>query len=169
MATHEISRQNGDIEPKTSTMATPLPDPIVYNPTLHTHFLHQVAAIHASCILVDHTMATFLPPLSHAKILASWETWSSQVEAGQRVILLQLARTGDGEETVAGAVSLYCPETETGSHRGEVGRLLVSPDFRYRGIARKLMEALEKVAVERGRWLIVSRYPKKINYHVKVD
>lgn len=46
-------------------------------------------------------------------------------------------------------------ETETGKHRSEVGRLLVSPDFRKRGLARELMRVLEEVARERGRWMVV--------------
>lgn len=134
--------------------STPLSDLITYNPTHHAHLLPQIATLHALCITTDNTLATFLPPLSHSKILASWTAWSAQVESGHRVILLQLAE----DEVLAGVVSLNCPETETGSHRGEVGRLLVSPEWRMRGIARKLMEEVEKVAGERGRWLLVSRY-----------
>jgi len=47
------------------------------------------------------------------------------------------------------------PETETGRHRSEVGGLLVSPDLRRRGLARGLMAALEGVAREKGRWMVV--------------
>ena len=65
--------------------------------------------------------------------------------------------TGDPDwSEVAGVVSLYMPETETGSHRSEVGRLLVSPEFRKRGLARGLMRVLEDVAREKGRWMVVS-------------
>jgi GNAT superfamily N-acetyltransferase len=48
------------------------------------------------------------------------------------------------------------PETETGRHRSEVGRLLVSTSFRKRGIARVLMGMLEGEARSRGRWMVVS-------------
>ena len=61
----------------------------------------------------------------------------------------------DSTEEVAGVASLYMPETETGRHRCEVGRLLVSPEFRKQGLARKMMAVLEDVARERGRWMVV--------------
>lgn len=57
---------------------------------------------------------------------------------------------------MAGVVSLFMPESETGKHRSEVGRLLLSPEFRKRGLARRLMGCLEGVARERGRWMVVS-------------
>ena len=138
-------------------METQLEDPIVYSPDVHSHLLPAMANIHAACITTDNTLATFLPPLSHKKILTSWQEWSSEIESGHRVIFLQMAGiANEGEKTLAGVVSLYFPETETGSQRGQVGRLLVSPDWRYRGIARRLLGALEKVALEKGRWLLVS-------------
>jgi GNAT superfamily N-acetyltransferase len=130
-----------------------LPPPRLYNPSTDQHLLSQIAHLHASCITTDHTLATFLPPLSHAKILASWTSWSEQVVTGHRVIVLQM--TAD-ESELAGVVSLFMPETETGRHRSEVGRLLVSTRFRKRGIARVLMGVLEDVARSRGRWMVVS-------------
>jgi GNAT superfamily N-acetyltransferase len=134
-------------------MSTALPPPRLYNPSTDLHLLSQIAHLHASCITTDHTLVTFLPPLSHTKILASWEQWSEQVVTGHRVIILQL--TAD-ESELAGVVSLFMPETETGRHRSEVGRLLVSTQFRKRGIARVLMGMLEEVARGRGRWMVVS-------------
>ena len=135
-------------------MTTLLP-PTLYNPLTHQYLLPNIARLHAACITTDYTLLTFLPPLSHDKILASWKECHSQVEAGTRVIVVQL--TGDPDlSEVAGVVSLYMPETETGSHRSEVGRLLVSPEFRKRGLARGLMRVLEDVAREKGRWMVVS-------------
>jgi GNAT superfamily N-acetyltransferase len=133
-------------------MSPTLPPPRLYNPPTDTSLLSSIAHLHESCITIDHTLATFLPPLSHAKILASWESWSEQVSAGSRVIILQL--TGE-EGVVAGVVSLSMPDSETGRHRSEVGRLLVSPDFRKKGLARELMRVLEDVARERDRWMVV--------------
>lgn len=130
-----------------------LPPPRLYNPQTDNHHLSSIAHLHAACITQDNTLATFLPPLSHDKILASWTAWSDEVLAGSRVIILQL---NSDESAVAGVVSLYMPDTETGKHRSEVGRLLVSPDYRKRGLARELMRVLEQVARNRGRWMVVS-------------
>ena len=129
-----------------------LPPHRFYNPTTDSHLLSPIAELHATCILQDNLLATFLPPLSHDKIIASWKAWSEQVVAGRRVILLQLSDAGE----LAGVVSLGFPDTETGKHRSEVGRLLVSREFRKRGVARRMMEELEVVAREKGRWMMVS-------------
>lgn len=129
-----------------------LPPPRLYNPQTDIRHLSSIAHLHAACITQDNTLATFLPPLSHDKILASWTAWAEEVVAGSRVIILQLS---SDESAVAGVVSLYMPDTETGKHRSEVGRLLVSPDYRKRGLARELMGVLEEVARERERWLVV--------------
>lgn len=136
-------------------MSHPLPSPYLYNPTTNSPLLPALARLHATCISVDNTMATFLPPLSHEKILASWREWSNEVSAGRRIIVIQPAAASSASDEVAGVVSLYMPETETGNHRGEVGRLLVSPDYRKRGLARVLMAALEGEARARRRWMLV--------------
>ena len=137
-----------------------LPPPHLYNPTTDSPLLNPIARLHATCITRDNLLATFLPPLSHDKILASWQAWSEQVAAGSRVIVLQLSETGD----LAGVVSLSFPDTETGRHRSEVGRLLVSPEFRKRGLARGMRGGLEDVARERGRWMMVCSL-----FHCEVD
>lgn len=129
-----------------------LPEPRLYDASTDTHLLESMAKLHAACIEIDHTLATFLPPLSHEKIIASWTTWSMEVLAGRRIIIVQPAEKSG---QVAGVASLYMPDTETGSHRGEVGRLLVSPSYRKRGLARVLMSALEAEARGLGRWMLV--------------
>lgn len=58
-----------------------------------------------------------------------------------------------------GVVTLSMPYSETGSFRGWVEKLLVSPKFRRRGAARALMGALEEEALRRGRTLLVSLFP----------
>jgi GNAT superfamily N-acetyltransferase len=51
---------------------------------------------------------------------------------------------------------LYMPVTETGPFRSEVEKLMVSPNHRFKGIARRLMAKLEDEAKARDRWLVVS-------------
>ncbi|KAM0717791.1 hypothetical protein Q7P37_006123 [Cladosporium fusiforme] len=131
-----------------------LAPPRLYNPQHDHPILPSIAHLHALCITHSHTLATFLPPLSHSKILSDWEAWSREVEVGKRVIVLQLTSPTNGEEMVAGVVSLFMPESETGRHRGEIGRLLVSPEVRKQGVGRALMRVVEGEARERGRWMI---------------
>ena len=65
--------------------------------------------------------------------------------------ILMIAKVG-GE--VAGTVQLCAGSMPNQAHRGEVSKLLVSPDFRKRGIAKTLMAELEKQARDRGLTLI---------------
>jgi GNAT superfamily N-acetyltransferase len=134
-------------------MVDALPPPRLYDPATDTHFLDQIARLQAHCILVDGQNMTFVPPLSHDKILASWQQWSRDVEQGNRVIVLQLSLD---EQEVAGVVALVWSSGETSAHRAEVGRLIVSPNFRKQGVARRVMGVLEQEARARGRWMIVS-------------
>jgi len=67
------------------------------------------------------------------------------------------SQEADGnEEVLAGYVMIHKPVTETGPFRGPVEKLLVNPRFRFRGIARTMMEKVEVVAREQGRTLLVS-------------
>ena len=127
--------------------------PTVFIPHTHNSHLRAFASIHISCIEQDNTIATFLPPLDPSAILEWWLDRAEEVEKGSRTIVMCLA--GDREE-VAGVVMLYKPSRQTGPHTGDVQKLLVSPDFRKRGVARLLMEKLESVGKEAGRWLFVS-------------
>ena len=64
----------------------------------------------------------------------------------------------EAEAEVAGYVCLMMPATETGPFRGEVNKLMVSPDHRRKGVARRVMGLLEEVARERGRELLVCSF-----------
>lgn len=74
-------------------------------------------------------------------------------------IILQMAPAEQGD-VVAGYVCLSSTWSETGPFRAEVLKLMVSPDFRRMGVAKRVMGMLEDVARERGRGLLVSTvYP----------
>ena len=67
------------------------------------------------------------------------------------------AEAGKGEgEVVAGYVVLSMAWSQTGPFRAEVLKLMVHPNFRRRGVARRVMGMLEGVAKEKGRGMLVS-------------
>lgn len=135
--------------------------------------LDSLVHLHATCILNDHTMATFIPPLSFERMRERWRTFLSEAKAGKRVILVcvsaiderreaphdvrapfdakELPSLASGEE-VAGTVSLSMPESETGPFRGLVQNLFVSPYHRRKGIAAALLDELEHQALQHDRW-----------------
>ncbi|KAJ7882286.1 acyl-CoA N-acyltransferase [Mycena leptocephala] len=128
----------------------------VFDPTNATHIalIPAFADIHIACIETDHTIATFTPPLKRDVIIDWWKDRAADAAEGKRIIIMALAEDGEGQEQLAGYVILYRPLTETGPFRGSVEKLLVSPNFRHRGLARKLMEKLEEVAKIRGQTLL---------------
>ncbi|CAH0015526.1 unnamed protein product [Clonostachys rhizophaga] len=147
---------------------------ILFTPGQHTPLIPYLAAIHASCITHDRTIASFIPPLSHEKLLAYWKDRIAEVSAGTRLLLL-LVRADDGDPATAsnglldhhqhhpavpkgtnlvGIVMLDMPPSETSSFRAVVEKLLVHPSYRARGGATALVDALEREAVKRGRTML---------------
>lgn len=139
---------------------------LAFSAKAHAHLTPYLAAIHASCITHDRAMATFLPPLSHEKLLAWWKECIAEVRDGKRLIWILVgrhdadadARPVKGPE-VMGVVMLTLSSSETGSFRGTVEKLLVHKSFRGRGGARALMGALERDAAQLGRTVLVRRFP----------
>ena len=79
--------------------------------------------------------------------------WTRKVLPGLRNGGLVLVVAKDGDR-VAGAVQLDHDTPPNQPHRAEVRKLLVHPDFRRRGLARRLMERIEAEAPALGRSLL---------------
>lgn len=135
---------------------------------VHPDILPSIARLHASCILIDGTLATFLPPLNPDILSKWWSTRWYECQRGDRSIIIVLANPSDATidtkpavtddpgvnalpSTVCGVVSLSTPPSETGPFRGIVEKLLVSPSHRRLGLGRTLMAKLEAVALSQGR------------------
>ena len=64
------------------------------SPNLST-VIDGIAHLHAACILHDHTLATFLPPLSHSQLYQWWEQRVAEVSKGERQIIIYLSPVND--------------------------------------------------------------------------
>jgi ribosomal protein S18 acetylase RimI-like enzyme len=93
---------------------------------------------------------SFMHPLAPDAARAFWVASLAATARGERVVL----GAWDGD-ALAGTVTLLldCPPNQP--HRGEIAKLLTRVAQRGRGMARALMQAAERVAVERGRTLLV--------------
>ena len=87
----------------------------------------------------------FLAPLAQADAIDYWRAVVPQIESGSRVVLV--ARE-NGE--IIGSAQLAFESKQNGRHRAEVGKVMVLPSHRRRGIAAQLMLALERCARDRG-------------------
>jgi ribosomal protein S18 acetylase RimI-like enzyme len=92
----------------------------------------------------------FLPPLGDEEADAYWNAVLIDIASGNRVLLVA-RRVGE----IVGAVQLELMTKPNARHRGEVQKLFVLQSQRRRGIAQRLMLALEQVAHEYKRSLLV--------------
>jgi acetyltransferase len=93
----------------------------------------------------------FLSPLKRETAEAFWRDMLREAGFPQRVILVATTEEGG----VAGSVQLSLVQKENGRHRAEVQKLLVHSRYRQRGLGRRLMEAIEHEARQRGITLLV--------------
>lgn len=92
----------------------------------------------------------FLPPLSEEEARAYWISVLEDMAQQKRVLLVARDAT-----QVVGAVQLELATKANARHRAEVQKLMVLQRERRRGIGQRLMEAIEPLARERGRALLV--------------
>ena len=93
----------------------------------------------------------FMLPLPRQKALGFWRGVADGVARGERVLLL----AEDGAGRVVGTVQLVTAMPDNQPHRGEVAKMLVHRRARRRGIAHRLLAAIDDVARERGRTVLV--------------
>lgn len=91
----------------------------------------------------------FLAPLGADKARAFWRQAATDVGAGKRAIV---AAWHDGVLLGTGTLDLAMPDNQR--HRAEVQKLLVHPGGRRLGLGRRIMRALEDVAIKNGRSLL---------------
>jgi GNAT superfamily N-acetyltransferase len=131
----------------------------LYGQDQHGHLIPYIAALHASCMTLDHMVGPFLPPLTNEKLLPWWKERIAEAAHGTRVIVLLLPENHLGKKPegtdLRGLAMLKLSETETGSFRGHIDAVLVDRKYRRRGGAKALVAALEYEAARRGRSLLV--------------
>lgn len=93
---------------------------------------------------------SFMHPLAPDAAAAFWRESLGRAAAGGRVVLGAWAG-GD----LVGTVTLDLATPPNQPHRGDVAKLMTRVAHRGRGIARALMREAERVAVARGRTLLV--------------
>ncbi len=121
---------------------------IVSADDLARHVAELGALLHA-CVH-DGASVGFVLPYQAAEAEAFWrKKVLPALRDGPRV--LWVARAGG---KIVGTVQLGYDTMPNQAHRADVSKLLVHPEFRRRGIARALMAALERRALELGRSLL---------------
>jgi ribosomal protein S18 acetylase RimI-like enzyme len=128
---------------------------------INTVDVHPLAAGEASAgrndlvaLLIDAVeggaSVGFIRPLARAEVAAYWQEVEAAIAKGTRHLLVARA---DGR--IVGTVQIDCAVKANARHRAEVQKLLVHRWARRRGIGRRLMQALEPLALSLGRNLLV--------------
>ena len=94
---------------------------------------------------------SFMLPLPRDKALRFWRKVLDGVGRGERALLV--AESGDGR--IVGTVQLITDLPENQPHRAEVAKMLVHRGMRRRGVAQRLMAAIDAAAREQGKTLLV--------------
>ena len=93
----------------------------------------------------------FLSPLSTAEARNFWMAVLEDVARGDRVVLLATEN-----RNVVGCAQLLHSSRINARHRAEVQKLLVHSQHQKRGLGRALLQAIEKVAAQKGRSLVLA-------------
>ncbi|MCK7615435.1 GNAT family N-acetyltransferase [Roseibium sediminicola] len=138
------------------TVSKPATTPFLPEPPVHLltpaevrAAVPQLAALLMACV-EDGAGIGFILPLSREKAEAFWESRLPALEAGEAFLMV----AKDGNE-IAGVVMLALAPQDNGLHRAEVAKLMVHPGHRRKGLARKLMAAIDGLALSLDRWLLV--------------
>ncbi|MGO4303172.1 GNAT family N-acetyltransferase [Cupriavidus sp. RAF12] len=94
---------------------------------------------------------SFMLPISREKAVEFWHKVADGVARGERVLLV--AEDGDGQ--IVGTVQIITAQPENQPHRADVAKMLVHRKARRRGIAQRLMVAVEEAARAEGKNVLV--------------
>lgn len=101
-------------------------------------------------VVANGGSVSFMHPLAPEDAAAFWKDSLARAATGRRVVL----GAWDGEELI-GTVTLDLGMPPNQPHRAEIAKLMTRVSRRGRGIARGLMLEAERIAVARGRTLLV--------------
>jgi len=93
----------------------------------------------------------FVLPMTRDKARTFWTRVGETLKRGARRLLV--AETAAGQ--IVGTVQLVEPSSENQPHRADVAKMLVRPSARRRGVGALLLAAVERVAREQGKTLLV--------------
>ena len=92
----------------------------------------------------------FVSPFGIGNAAEWWRSLAADIASGKLILLVALERN-----RVVGTVQLRLAPLPNARHRAEVAKLLVHRDARRRGVARRLLTALDDAARREGRTLLI--------------
>jgi GNAT superfamily N-acetyltransferase len=93
---------------------------------------------------------SFMLPLAREQALDFWRGVLAAVARGERTLLV-----AQDSEGIIGTVQLITAQPDNQPHRADVAKMLVHRKARRRGVARLLLEAVDRTAIELGKTVLV--------------
>jgi GNAT superfamily N-acetyltransferase len=94
---------------------------------------------------------SFMLPLARERALAFWRGVADGVQRGDRILLVAQDEAG----RIVGTVQLVTALPENQPHRADVAKMLVHRGARRRGVAQRLMAAVDDEARRAGKTVLV--------------
>jgi ribosomal protein S18 acetylase RimI-like enzyme len=118
-------------------------------PAAFAEALDRLAQILQACVHEGASIG-FVMPFERTEARAYWlDRVVAPHAAGSRLVLIA---TLGGD--IAGTAQLDLDSMPSKRHHAEVSKVLVDPGFRRAGVARALMQEVERRAAKDGRWLL---------------
>jgi ribosomal protein S18 acetylase RimI-like enzyme len=119
------------------------------DPAAFAKEVDRLAQILQACVHEGASVG-FIMPFAHGEARAYWlDRVAAPHAAGSKLVLI--ATLGDN---IAGTAQLDLDSMPSKRHHAEVSKVLVDPGFRRAGVARALMQEIERRADKEGRWLL---------------
>lgn len=116
--------------------------------TLDPEQLSQLSHVLVDCV-EGGASVNFVWPFNEQEARGFWERLLPEVQAGTRVLLV-----AQDAGRIVGTVNLALCWQPNQPHRAEVTKLLVERSARRKGVAKLLMQEIERVAKQAGRSLL---------------
>lgn len=126
-----------------------MPDIRILTPEDILDALQGLADVLVDCV-DGGASVSFMAPMDRGLAETFFRSTAAAVESGTTVLLV-----AEVDGRIAGTVQLGLAQTPNQPHRADVKKLLVHSAYRGRGLSRQLMDAAERAALARGRWLLV--------------
>jgi ribosomal protein S18 acetylase RimI-like enzyme len=93
---------------------------------------------------------SFMHPLAPAEAASFWAASLAGAARGERIVLGAFVN-----EMLVGTVTLILDLPPNQPHRAEIAKMMTRVSHRKRGVATALLRAAERIAIERGRSMLV--------------
>jgi ribosomal protein S18 acetylase RimI-like enzyme len=119
------------------------------DPAALAETVERLAQILQACVHEGASVG-FVMPFERSEARAYWldRVVASHAAGGKLVLIAALGAD------IAGTAQLDLDSMPSKRHHAEVSKVLVDPAFRRAGVARALMQEIERHAAREGRWLL---------------